>query len=388
MFLYKTSMYPILNEKHVMFRQKVRAFAEKEIKPLAKRLDDEADFSAELTRKMGSLGLFGITIPKEYGGQDMDTLSYIIAVEELARVDSSQAATVASHNSLGIGPIYEFGTEEQWRKFLPQLCTGDKIWAFGLTEETAGSDARGTRTSASLQGDHWLINGAKMFITNSASELSGGATIQVVTGEKDGKKELSVILIERDTKGYTTERIRNKMMWRAADTGKLFFNNCQVPKENLLGEKGQGAKIMLKTLDSGRLSIAAMGLGLAQGAFEMSQDYAKKREQFGKPIIKFQSIGFKLADMDLKIELARNLLYKACWLKDNGEPFGKEAAMAKLYCSEIAKEVADEAVQIHGAYGLFKDVDIERFYRDQRILQIGEGTSEILRLVISRYLGA
>ena len=227
-----------------------------------------------------------------------------------------------------------------------------------------------------------------MFITNSATELSGGATIQVVTGEKDGKKELSVILIERDTKGYTTERIRNKMMWRAADTGKLFFNNCQVPKENLLGEKGQGAKIMLKTLDSGRLSIAAMGLGLAQGAFEMSLDYAKKREQFGKPIIKFQSIGFKLADMDLKIELARNLLYKACWLKDNGEPYGKEAAMAKLYCSEIAKEVADEAVQIHGAYGLFKDVDIERFYRDQRILQIGEGTSEILRLVISRYLGA
>ncbi len=388
MFLYKTSMYPILNEKHVMFRQKVRAFAEKEIKPLAKKLDDEATFSAELTRKMGKLGLFGITIPKEYGGQDMDTLSYIIAVEELARVDSSQAATVASHNSLGIGPIYEFGTEEQWRKFLPQLCTGDKIWAFGLTEETAGSDARGTRTSASLQGDHWLINGAKMFITNSATELSGGATIQVVTGEKDGKKELSVILIERDTKGYTTERIRNKMMWRAADTGKLFFNNCQVPKENLLGEKGQGAKIMLKTLDSGRLSIAAMGLGLAQGAFEMSLDYAKKREQFGKPIIKFQSIGFKLADMDLKIELARNLLYKACWLKDNGEPYGKEAAMAKLYCSEIAKEVADEAVQIHGAYGLFKDVDIERFYRDQRILQIGEGTSEILRLVISRYLGA
>lgn len=388
MFLYKTSMHPILSEQHVMFRQKVRDFAEKEIKPLAKKLDDEAAFSPELTRKMGKLGLFGITIPKEYGGQDMDTLSYIIAVEELARVDSSQAATVASHNSLGIGPIYEFGTEDQWRKFIPPLCTGDKIWAFGLTEETAGSDARGTRTRAMLQGDHWVINGSKMFITNSASELSGGATIQVMTGEKDGKKELSVILIERDTEGYSTERIRNKMMWRAADTGKLFFNNCQVPKENLLGKTGQGAKIMLKTLDSGRLSIAAMGLGLAQGAFEMAQNYAKKREQFGKPIIKFQSIGFKLADMDLKIELARNLLYKACWLKDNDQPYGKEAAMAKLYCSEIAKEVADEAVQIHGAYGLFKDVDIERFYRDQRILQIGEGTSEILRLVISRYLGA
>ncbi len=379
-------MYPILNEQHEKLRQKVRDFAEKEIKPLAHKLDEEATFSAELTRKMGKLGLFGITIPSEYGGQNIDTLSYIIAVEELARVDSSQAATVASHNSLGIGPIFEFGTKEQRKKFIPSLCTGNKIWAFGLTEETAGSDARGTKTTAKLQGDKWVIEGSKMFITNSASELSGGATIQVVTDEKDGKKELSVILVEKETEGYRSERIRDKMMWRAADTGKLFFNNCRVPRENLLGEKGQGAKIMLKTLDSGRLSIAAMGLGLAQGAFEMAVDYAKKREQFGKSIIKFQSIAFKLADMDLKIELARNLLYKACWLKDNNQSYGKEAAMAKLYCSEIAKEVADEAIQIHGAYGLFKDVDIERFYRDQRILQIGEGTSEILRLVISRFL--
>ncbi|MBN2347231.1 MAG: acyl-CoA dehydrogenase family protein [Bacteroidales bacterium] len=380
-------MFPYIKTQHEEFRQKVRRFAEEKITPVAKLLDETNTFSPELTREMGKLGLFGIAIPQKYGGKNMDTLSYIIAVEELARVDGSQAATVASHNSLGIGPIYEFGTDDQRKKFLPSLCTGDKIWAFGLTEETAGSDARGTQTNAVPEGDNWVINGSKIFITNSASELSGGATIQAVTGIKDGKKELSAIIVDRNTKGYSSEKIANKMMWRAADTGKLFFKNCKVPKENMLGEQGEGAHIMLKTLDSGRLSIAAMGLGLAQGAFEMALKYSKKREQFGRPIYKFQSIAFKLADMDLKIELARNMLYKACWLKDNKQPFSREAAMAKLYCSEVAKEVADESVQIHGAYGLFKDNDIERFYRDQRILQIGEGTSEILRLVISRQLG-
>jgi short-chain 2-methylacyl-CoA dehydrogenase len=380
-------MHPFLTPSHEKFRLKVRDFATSEIKDIARKLDDTSTFSPELTRKLGGFGLFGMNLPEKYGGTNMDTLSYIIAVEELARIDSSQAATVASHNSLGIGPIYQFGTEKQKEELLPGFCTGERLWAFGLTEETAGSDARGTKSEAVLSDGQWVINGTKMFITNSASVLSYGATIQVVTNKSNGDKELSVILVPRDTPGYRCERISNKMMWRAADTGMLYFDNCRVPEQNLLGKRGMGARIMLETLDSGRLSIAAMGLGLAQGAFELALEYAKTRVQFGRPIAQFQSIAFKLADMDMKLELARNTLYKACKMKDDQLPFGREAAIAKLYCSEIAKEVADEAVQIHGAYGLFKDSDIERFYRDQRILQIGEGTSEILRVVISRYLG-
>lgn len=380
-------MHPFLTPSHEKFRLKVREFAAAEIKELARKLDDTSTFSPELTRKMGEFGLFGINLPEKYGGANMDTLSYIIAVEELARIDSSQAATVASHNSLGIGPIYQFGTEKQKEELLPGFCTGDRLWAFGLTEETAGSDARGTKSEAVLSNGQWVINGTKMFITNSASVLSYGATIQVITSKSNGDIELSVILVPRVTPGYRCEKISNKMMWRAADTGMLYFENCRVPEENLLGKRGMGARIMLQTLDSGRLSIAAMGLGLAQGAFELALEYAKTRIQFGRPIAQFQSIAFKLADMDMKLELARNTLYKACKMKDDKQPFGREAAIAKLYCSEIAREVADEAVQIHGAYGLFKDSDIERFYRDQRILQIGEGTSEILRVVISRYLG-
>ena len=380
-------MHPFLTPSHEQFRLKVREFAKKEIKEIARKLDDTSTFSPELTRKMGQFGLFGMNLPEKYGGTNMDTLSYIIAVEELARIDSSQAATVASHNSLGIGPIFQFGTDKQKEELLPDFCSGERLWAFGLTEESAGSDARGPKTEAILSNGHWVINGSKMFITNSASVLSYGATIQVVTSNNNGDKELSVILVPRDTPGYRCEKISNKMMWRAADTGMLYFENCRVPEQNLLGKRGMGAKIMLQTLDSGRLSIAAMGLGLAQGAFEMALEYAKTRVQFGRPIAQFQSIAFKLADMDMKLELARNTLYKACKMKDDHLPFGREAAIAKLYCSEIAREVADEAVQIHGAYGLFMDNDIERFYRDQRILQIGEGTSEILRIVISRYLG-
>jgi short/branched chain acyl-CoA dehydrogenase len=335
---------------------------------------------------MGEIGLFGINLPEQYGGSNKDTLSYIIAVEEIARVDGSQAATVASHNSLGIAPLFKFGSRKVKEELLPALCRGDKLWAFGLTEPNAGSDSRGTESKAILEKGKWVINGSKIFITNAASDYSAGATIQVVSGEKDGVKELSVIMVPRSAAGYNCEKIDNKMMWRAADTGVLSFTNCRVPEENLLGERGAGAYIMLDTLDSGRLSIAAMGLGLAQGAFELAMEYARKRHQFGRPIYKFQAISFKLADMATKIELARNLLYTACWRKDSGQPFGKEAAMSKLYCSEIAREVADEALQIHGAYGLFKNSAIERFYRDQRILQIGEGTSEILRMVIAKHL--
>jgi len=377
-----------LNREHNLIRESVRDFAEVVIKPTAKDLDEQEQFSAINTLKIGELGLFGMCLPQEYGGQNMDTISYIIAVEELARVDGSHAATLAAHNSLGIDPIYNFGTEEQKKIILPGLCTGKELWAFGLTEPDAGSDSRGTRTTAVRKGDKWVINGSKTFITNGASVISKGCTVQVVSGiASDGKKMFTTILVPSGTPGFVQKPMHGKMMWRASDTSELFFDNCEVPIENTLGREGKGSKIMLSTLDGGKLSIAAMGLGLAQGAFDESLKYAKERKQFGQTISSFQVIGFKLADMAMKIDLARNYLYMACWLKDNSKPFTKEAAIAKLYCSEIAKEVADEAVQIHGGYGLMKDYPVERFYRDQRLLQIGEGTSEIQRIVISRDLG-
>jgi short-chain 2-methylacyl-CoA dehydrogenase len=377
----------LLTEEHHMIRKTVHDFAEREIRPVARELDEKAEFSIDLTRKMGEIGLFGLRTAHEYGGLDLDTLAYVIAVEELARVDSSQAATLAAHISLGIGPIMNSGTPEQKQKYLPMLSTGTATWAFGLTEPDAGSDSRATRTTAKLVDGQWVINGSKIFITNGASSINKGATVQVVTGENNGQKEFSTILVDADTPGFKRVAMHGKMMWRASDTAQLFFEDCRVPYENLLGKPGDGSKIMLTTLDSGRLAIAAMGLGLSQGAFEMALKYSKERKQFGKPIAHFQVNAFKLADMATKIELGRNLLYKGAWLKSNNKPFAKEAAMAKLYCSEIAREIADEAVQLHGGYGLMKDYDIERFYRDQRLLQIGEGTSEIQRLVISRYIG-
>jgi len=376
-----------LSPEQELIRSTVRDFAEREIKPVAQELDEKGEFSLDLTQKMGELGLFGMNIPESYGGQGLDTLSYIIAVEELARVDGSQAATLAAHNSLGIGPLVTYGTEEQKMKYLPSLCTGSGLWSFGLTEPGAGSDSRGSKTTAVLDKDEWVINGSKIFITNASVDISLGCTVQAVSGEENGKKIFTTIIVEKDTPGFRRVPMHNKMMWRASDTAELFFDDVRVPKENLLGKVGEGSHIMLNTLDGGRLSIGAMGLGLAQGAFEMALAYANERKQFGKPISKFQINAFKLADMAMKIELARNLLYKACWLKDEGRPYGKEAAMSKLYCSEVAKEVADEAVQIHGGYGLMKDYPVERFYRDQRLLQVGEGTSEIQRLVISRLIG-
>lgn len=376
-----------LSEEQELIKETVREFAEKEIKPVIKQLDENEEFSIPLVTKLGEIGLLGMYLPEQYGGQGTDILSYIIAVEELARVDSSIAATLAAHNSLGIGPIYYFGTEEQKQKYLPKLCTGEALWSFGLTEPDAGSDSRGTKTKGILEGENWKINGSKIFITNGATSITLGSTVQLVSDIKSSEKEYSTIIVENDTSGFSSREMHGKMMWRASNTAELYFDNCLVPNENLLGERGDGSKIMLSTLDNGRLSIAAMGLGLAQGAFEMALKYSQERKQFDRPISKFQAIAFKLADMATKIEAARNMLYKACWLKDTNQPFAKEAAMSKLYCSEIAKEVADEAVQIHGGYGLMKEYDIERFYRDQRLLQIGEGTSEIQRIVISRHLG-
>ncbi len=377
-----------LSKEQKMIQKEVRKFAKKEIAPVATELDEKEEFSVEITKKMGEIGLFGMFVSDEYEGQGMDYISYIIAVEELARVDGSQAATVAAGNSLGIGPLYYFGTEEQKQKYLPKLCSGNYLWGFGLTEPTAGSDAGGSKTTAKQDGDDWIINGSKIFITNASCDLTLGVTVQAITGTKDnGKPEYSCFIVESGTKGFKAVSMHKKMMWRASNTAELYFDNVRVPKENLLGNKGDGFHQMLKTLDGGRLSIGAMGLGGAQGAYEQALKYAKQRKQFDQPISKFQAIAFKLADCAIEIECARNLLYKACWLKNEGRPYEKEAAMGKLYCSEVMGRVANHAVQIHGGYGLMKEYDVERFYRDQKLLDIGEGTSEIQRIVISRHIG-
>jgi len=377
-----------LSKEQEMVRKEVRRFAHKEILPVALELDESESFSADLTRKMGDIGLFGTIVSETYGGQGMDYLSYIIAVEEVARIDGSQAATVAAGNSLGIGPIYYFGTEAQKQKYLPKLCRGEGLWGFGLTEPTAGSDAGGSKTTAVKDGNEWVINGSKIFITNAACELSLGVTVQAVTGRREsGRPEYTCFLVEHGTPGFKAVEMHRKMMWRASNTAELYFDDVRVPAANVLGNVGDGFHQMLQTLDGGRLSIAAMGLGGAQGAYEMALKYAKSREQFGQPVSKFQAVAFKLADCAMEIECGRNLLYKACWLRDKKRPFAKEAAMAKLYCSELMGRVANHAVQIHGGYGLMKEYHVERFYRDQKLLDIGEGTSEVQRLVISRYIG-
>jgi short/branched chain acyl-CoA dehydrogenase len=378
-----------LSTEQEILRDSVRSFAEKEIKPVAQELDKKEDFSYETMQKMADLGLFGIFVSEKYGGQGMDYISYIIATEEIARIDGSHAATVAAGNSLGIGPIYYFGNEEQKQKYLPSLCRGETLWAFGLTEPNAGSDAANSKTTAVLDGNEWVINGSKIFITNASSKISAGATVLCKTGTRDdGKPELSCILVETGTPGYLAKEMHDKMMWRASNTSELYFEDCRVPKENLLGTRGHGFHQMMQTLDGGRLSIAAMGLGGAQGCFDMALRYSNEREQFGRPIANFQINSFKLADMAMEIECARLLLYKACWLRDNTMPFSKEAAMAKLYCSEVMYRAANHSVQLHGGYGLMKEYDVERFYRDQKLLEIGEGTSEVQRIVISRYIGA
>ncbi len=377
-----------LSKEQEMIRREVRKFAKKEIQPLAAELDENEEFSPELTRKIGEIGLFGMFVSEMYGGQAMDYLSYIIAVEEIARVDGSQAATIAAGNSLGIGPLYYFGNESQKKKYLPKLCSGEGLWGFGLTEPTAGSDAGGSKTTAVQDGDHWVINGSKIFITNAACSMTLGVTVQTVTGSRpSGKPEYTCFIVEPDTPGFKAVPMHKKMMWRSSNTAELYFDNVRIPKENMLGQKGDGFHQMLQTLDGGRLSIGAMGLGGAQGAYELALKYAKERQQFGQPISKFQAVAFKLADCAMEIECARNLLYKACWLRNQSKPFAKEAAMGKLYCSEVMGRVVDKAVQIHGGYGLMKEYDVERFYRDQKLLDIGEGTSEIQRLVISRYIG-
>jgi len=377
-----------LTDEQQMLRKMVRNFAEKEIAPIAQELDDKEEFSYTLTKRMGELGLFGPFVSEEYGGCNVGYISYIIAVEEIARIDGSQAATLAAGNSLGISPIYYYGNEVQKKTWLPDLCLGKALSSFGLTEANAGSDAGATKTTALLAGDHWVINGSKIFITNSATDISSICVVQAVTGKrKDEKAELSCILVPNGTPGFMTKTMHGKMVWRASNTGELYFTDCKVPRENLLGQRGDGFHQMLATLDGGRLSIAAMGLGGAQGAFELALQYANEREQFGRPIASFQVNAFKLADMATEIELARLLLYKACWLCENHRPYSKEAAMSKMFCSEMYHRVANQAVQLHGGYGLMKEYPVERHYRNQKLLDIGEGTSEVQRIVIARHIG-
>jgi len=378
----------LLNEEHLIIRDSIRRFAEEEIKPLAQELDEKEQFSVELTQKMGDMGLFGMTIDPKYGGHGMDSLSYVIAMEEVSKIDGSQAATITAHNSIGIGPIYMFGTEEQKQKYLPKMCTGEMLWGFGLTEPNAGSDSRATETTATKTNAGWKINGAKIFITNVSNPLSGGLTVQAKTGTKaDGTPELTCFIVEKGTKGLAVKPMHGKLMWRASDTAEVYFDNVEVTDDAIVGKIGEGSKQMFTALDYGRLGIAAMALGHAQGAYALALAYAKERKQFGQPISKHQAISFKLADMATEIDLARTYLYTVAKLRDTGEKYTKQAAMAKLYCTEMAGRVCDAAIQIHGGYGLMREYDVERLWRDQRILQIGEGTSEVQRIVISRAIG-
>jgi short-chain 2-methylacyl-CoA dehydrogenase len=362
----------------------VRDFAQGEVKPLAEELDREKRFPYEIVAKLGELGLMGIPYPEEYGGGGADQLAYAIAIEELTRVDSSVAITVAAHTSLGTWPIYAFGSDEQKERLLPDLCSGRMLWAFGLTEPEAGSDAGNTRTTARLEDGHWTIDGAKQFITNTGTDISGGVTITARTG--DG--EISNVMVPNGTPGYSVEPSYRKMGWHASDTHPLAFDGCRVPEENLLGPRGAGFKQFLATLDGGRIGVAAMGVGLAQGALDEALAYAKERRAFGQPISKFQAIQAKLADLSTEIEAARLLTYKAAVLKQRGEPFTLTAAQAKLKTGRLAVRATEEAVQIHGGYGYIEEYPVCRFYRDAKILTIGEGTDEVQQMVIARHLGA
>jgi short-chain 2-methylacyl-CoA dehydrogenase len=372
-----------LTEEQQQIRRLVRDFADGEVRPVAEELDREKRFPYEIVAKLGELGLMGIPYPEEYGGGGADTLSYALAIEELARVDSSVAITVAAHTSLGTWPLYAFGSDEQRADWMPRLCTGERLGAFGLTEPEAGSDAGNTRTRAELDGDEWVINGAKQFITNSGTDISGFVTITARTGDD----EVSNILVPNGTPGYEVGEPYRKMGWNASDTRPLGFEDCRVPEDNLVGPRGHGFKQFLQTLDGGRIGVSAMGVGLAQGALDEALAYAKERVAFGKPISKYQAIQAKLADMSTEIEAARLLTYKAALEKDDGRNFSLTAAQAKLKTGRLAVRATEEAVQIHGGYGYIEEYPVCRFYRDAKILTIGEGTDEVQQMVIARALG-
>jgi short-chain 2-methylacyl-CoA dehydrogenase len=376
-----------LTDEQRLLRDTVRDFARQEVAPVAEELDRTKAFPYELVEKMGGLGLMGIPFPEEYGGGGADTLAYALAVEELTRIDSSVAITMAAHTSLGTMPIYLWGTDEQKDDWLPQLCSGQKLAAFGLTEPEAGSDAGNTQTRAALEDGEWVVNGAKQFITNSGTDISGCVTITAVTGQSNGTKEISNIIVPNGTPGYEPGEPYRKMGWNASDTRPLTFADCRVPEGNLLGRRGEGFKQFLQILDGGRIGVAAMGVGLAQGALDEAISYSKERKAFGQPIGKFQAIQAKLADLSAQIEAARLLVYRAAVLKDRGESFTLTAAQAKLITGRLAVRATEEAVQIHGGYGYIEEYPVCRFYRDAKILTIGEGTDEVQQMVIARQLG-
>jgi short-chain 2-methylacyl-CoA dehydrogenase len=378
-----------LSADHELIRRTVREFAEGEVAPVAEELDRTKSFPYEIVAKLGELGLMGIPFPQEYGGAGGDTLAYVLAVEELTRVDSSVAITLCAHTSLGTQPIHLFGSEEQKRDWMPKLCAGEMLGAFGLTEPEAGSDAGNTRTTAKLAEDEWVVNGSKQFITNAGTEISGMVCITAVTDTReDGGKEISNLIVPNGTPGYEPGEPYRKMGWNASDTRPLTFADCRVPEANLLGPRGAGFKQFLRVLDIGRIGVAAMGVGLAQGALDQALAYAKQRQAFGRPISKFQAIQIKLADMSCEIEAARLLVYKAAREKDTGRDFSLTAAQAKLKTGRLAVRCTEEAVQIHGGYGFIEEYPVCRFYRDAKILTIGEGTDEVQQMVIARALGA
>ncbi len=372
-----------LDQEHELVRSTVREFAQDRVAPVAEELDRESRFPYELVAGMAELGLMGMTIPEQYGGAGADTVAYAIAVEELTRIDSSVAITMAAHHSLGTLPIYNFGSEEQKQQWLPELAAGKKLAAFGLTEPDAGSDAGASRTRAELHDGSWVVNGSKIFITNAGTEITACVTITARTGDE----EISNLIIPNGTPGYAISKPMKKLGWRASDTRELSFKDCAVAEANLLGPRGEGFRQFLEILDGGRISIAAMGVGLAQGAYDLAYTYAHERKQFGQPIAKFQAVQFKLADMATEIEAGRTMVYKAAWLKDQGRDFGLAAAQAKLYTGELSNRAVNWSLQIHGGYGYMDEYPISRLYRDQKILEIGEGTNEVQRMVIARHLG-
>jgi len=376
-----------LSDEQRLLRDTVRDFARQEVAPVAEELDRTKAFPYEIVAKLAELGLMGIPFPEEYGGGGADTLSYAMAVEELARVDSSVCITMAAHTSLGTMPIYLWGSDEQKSEWLPELCAGRRLAAFGLTEPEAGSDAGATRTSAELADGEWLINGAKQFITNAGTDISGCVTITAVTGRDGERREISNLIVPNGTPGYEAGEPYRKMGWNASDTRPLSFEDCRLPEANLLGRRGEGFKNFLHILDGGRIGVAAMGVGLAQGALDEAISYAKERRAFGQPISKFQAIQAKIADLSAQIEAARLLTYRAALEKDRGESFTLTAAQAKLITGRLAVRATEEAVQIHGGYGYIEEYPVCRFYRDAKILTIGEGTDEVQQMVIARQLG-
>jgi short-chain 2-methylacyl-CoA dehydrogenase len=377
-----------LSEEQTLIRDTAREFAQAEVAPRAAELDQRAEFPYEAVGKMAELGLMGLPVPEEFGGAGADTLSYALAVEEISRADASVGITLAAHVSLGTMPFLYFGSEEQKKEYIPPLASGEKLWAFGLTEPNAGSDAGATQARATQEGGSWKINGTKSFITNSGTRMTGGVTITAVTGtSSDGRKEISNIIVPAGTEGFSVAPGYHKMGWRSSDTHELAFQDARVPEGNLLGPRGQGFRQFLTILDGGRISVAALSVGLAQACLDASLKYAQERVQFGKSIGKFEAIQFKIAEMATNIEHARLMTYKAAWLKDKGKDFAVTAGMAKLFASRIATLAADEAVQIHGGYGIMEEYPVARYWRDVKIGEIGEGTSEIQKIVIARMLG-